>query len=96
MKTNQLQRLIVSLLTAATKLATYAQTLQADKLKLAEELAMALSDDAADQATIDAANAKVAELEAIVDAGVGVDSEDEAALAASIESIIPADLPSAV
>lgn len=84
----KLERLIVSLLSAATKLAAYAQQLQADKLKLAQELADALSDDAADQEAIDAANAKVAELQAIVDAGAGVDDADEAALAESIEAML--------
>lgn len=83
----------MTLLNAATKLVAYAQQLQADKLKLAEELAAALADDAADQASIDAATAKVAELQAIVDSGIGVDGADETALAESIESLINPPTP---
>lgn len=78
----------MTLLSSATKLVAYTQQLQADKLKLATELQVALSDDAADQAAIDAAAAKVAELQAIVDSGAGVDGADETALADAIEALI--------
>lgn len=78
----------MTLLSAATKLVAYAQQLQADNLQLAQEKAAALADDEADTATIAAAEAKVAELQAIVDSGIGIDGADETALAASIESMI--------
>jgi cytochrome P450 len=78
----------MSLLQSSLKLVAFAQKQQADLLKAAEDLAAALADDVADQAAVDAATAKVAELQAIVDSGIGLDSSDEEALALSIEALI--------
>ncbi len=78
----------MSLISSAVKLYAYVQKMQAENLQLAKDLAAALANDEADQSEIDAATAKVAELQAIVDSGVGVDSTDEAALAAQIEALI--------
>jgi hypothetical protein len=78
----------MSLLSATTKLVAYTQQIQLEKLQLAQDLAVALADDAADQTAIDAALAKVAELQATIDSGIGVDSADETALEASIEALL--------
>lgn len=81
-------KLIMSLISSAVKLYAYVQKVQGENLQLAKDLAAALANDEADQSTIDAAVAKVAELQAVVDSGVGVDSSDETALAEQIETLL--------
>jgi hypothetical protein len=88
----------MSLLSATAKLTAYIQQIQLEKLQLAQDLAAALADDAADQTAIDAALAKVAEIQATIDSGAGVDSADQTAIAkvaeiqATIDSSVDVDV----
>lgn len=90
----KLLRIYMSIITSATRLVKYAQSLVVEVADLKQRLADALANDAADAVTIgkakadaEIAQAKIGELQALADADVKEDAEFEAL----VDSVVPAE-----